>query len=235
MKRESFVFHSDFIDHLPPELQAEWAMYCIEYGLNDNEPQFNDVLHAELWRKLKDRIDTDRDSYNQRVSYNAMYNEYKKQLKAGLIPQGTTFENFKTLKSFKSFKTFEKLENFSNISTESRREYDSDSESEYESESEYDFEFKREGEQSSPARSKKQFKKPTLEEIKAYLTEKGYTFSAEAFYNFYESNGWKVGKNPMKSWKAACTTWQERESKDQNFDSNAAIDYNSPEWKQEDW
>ena len=51
------------------------------------------------------------------------------------------------------------------------------------------------------------FVKPTIDEIKAHILEKGYTFDAEAFYAFYESNGWKVGKNPMKNWKMACTTW----------------------------
>lgn len=55
------------------------------------------------------------------------------------------------------------------------------------------------------------FAKPTLEEIKAYVIDKGYHFDPEAFLAYYESNGWKVGKNPMKSWKDACTTWEKRE------------------------
>lgn len=55
------------------------------------------------------------------------------------------------------------------------------------------------------------FARPTLEEVKAYVIEKGYRFDPEAFFSFYESNGWKVGKNPMKSWKDACTTWEKRE------------------------
>lgn len=55
------------------------------------------------------------------------------------------------------------------------------------------------------------FQKPTLEELKAYIAENRYTFSAEAFMDYYESNGWKVGRNPMKSWQAACRTWQRHE------------------------
>lgn len=53
----------------------------------------------------------------------------------------------------------------------------------------------------------KRFVKPTIEEIRMYCIEKGYTFDPEAFFAFYESNGWKVGRNPMKNWKMACTTW----------------------------
>ena len=55
------------------------------------------------------------------------------------------------------------------------------------------------------------FVKPTLEELKAYIAENRYTFSAEAFMDYYESNGWKVGRNPMKSWQATCRTWQRHE------------------------
>lgn len=38
----------------------------------------------------------------------------------------------------------------------------------------------------------------------------GYKFDAEQFCAFYESKGWKVGNQSMKSWKAACVTWHKR-------------------------
>lgn len=52
-------------------------------------------------------------------------------------------------------------------------------------------------------------KKPTLEELAAYFTEKGNQSSeSEKFYNYFESNGWLVGgKTPMKNWKAAANNW----------------------------
>lgn len=55
------------------------------------------------------------------------------------------------------------------------------------------------------------FTKPTLEEITTYCTEKGYTFDPFIFYNYYESNGWMVGKNHMKNWKSALSNWQKRQ------------------------
>ena len=57
---------------------------------------------------------------------------------------------------------------------------------------------------------KSTFQKPTLDEIKTYLHEKNSSVDPEAFYAFYESNGWKVGNNPMRSWHAAITTWEKR-------------------------
>lgn len=58
------------------------------------------------------------------------------------------------------------------------------------------------------------FTPPSLDDVRSYVNEKGYTFDAEAFYAFYESKGWKVGNSPMKDWKAACATWQRREVKE---------------------
>ena len=52
------------------------------------------------------------------------------------------------------------------------------------------------------------FVKPTFEEVATYVLEKGYHFDAERFHSYYESNGWMVGKNKMKDWKAACKTWE---------------------------
>lgn len=57
---------------------------------------------------------------------------------------------------------------------------------------------------------RERFAPPSVEEVREYIAEKGYRFDAESFVAFYESKGWKVGREPMKSWKAACTTWDKR-------------------------
>lgn len=60
---------------------------------------------------------------------------------------------------------------------------------------------------------RKRFTPPTLEEVKAYIIEKNLNISAEKFVSYYESNGWRVGKNPMKDWKAACRSWNTRDDR----------------------
>ena len=52
------------------------------------------------------------------------------------------------------------------------------------------------------------FVKPTLEEVQAYCAERGKGVDAQKWYDYYSANGWKVGKNPMKDWKAAVRTWE---------------------------
>ena len=60
---------------------------------------------------------------------------------------------------------------------------------------------------------KKSFKKPTIEEIQDYCKERNNSINADAFYDFYESKNWYVGKNKMQNWKAAIRTWEQRDTK----------------------
>jgi hypothetical protein len=53
----------------------------------------------------------------------------------------------------------------------------------------------------------KRFVEPGIEEITEYITAKEYSVDPVKFYAYYTSNGWKVGKNPMKNWKAAIVKW----------------------------
>ena len=56
------------------------------------------------------------------------------------------------------------------------------------------------------------FSPPTLEEVQAYCSEINSNIDPEGFMDFYTSNGWKVGRNPMKDWKATVRRW-DRENK----------------------
>jgi hypothetical protein len=52
------------------------------------------------------------------------------------------------------------------------------------------------------------FQKPTIEQLKEYMSEQGMNDIAENWLNHYEANGWMVGKNKMKDWKASVRTWK---------------------------
>ena len=52
------------------------------------------------------------------------------------------------------------------------------------------------------------FVKPSVDEVKAYCEERNNGIDAEAFIDFYESKGWKIGKDSMKDWKAAVRNWE---------------------------
>jgi hypothetical protein len=60
----------------------------------------------------------------------------------------------------------------------------------------------------TPQSKAKRFTPPTLEEVTAYCIERNNNVDAERFIDYYTSNGWQVGKNKMKDWKAAIRTWE---------------------------
>ena len=60
----------------------------------------------------------------------------------------------------------------------------------------------------STTTKRKRFEKPSISDIKQYCMERNNNVNAEQFYDYYESNGWKVGKNAMKDWKACVRTWE---------------------------
>lgn len=79
---------------------------------------------------------------------------------------------------------------------------------EIEIELEKDIEIEKDSSAKSTTTKRKRFEKPTLSEIKAYCIERNNNVDAQHFFDYYESNGWKVGKNSMKNWQAAVRTWE---------------------------
>ena len=59
------------------------------------------------------------------------------------------------------------------------------------------------------------FKKPTVEDVSLYCQSRNNFVDAEKFFDFYSSNGWRVGKNAMKDWKAAVRTWEKNSTTEQ--------------------
>lgn len=80
-------------------------------------------------------------------------------------------------------------------------------------------------------RRAKKFVKPSIPEVAEYaegfiksrnLRLTGETFRAERFVSWYDANGWKVGKNPMKDWKGAVRTWIFKDYVDDSATATAA-------------
>ena len=59
--------------------------------------------------------------------------------------------------------------------------------------------------------TRKRFSPPTVEQVREYCWERGNTVDPQRFVDYYSSNGWMVGKNKMKDWKAAVRTWEQND------------------------
>lgn len=57
--------------------------------------------------------------------------------------------------------------------------------------------------------TRKRFTPPTVEQVREYCWERGNNVDPQRFVDYYSSNGWMVGKNKMKDWKAAVRTWEQ--------------------------
>jgi hypothetical protein len=78
-----------------------------------------------------------------------------------------------------------------------------------------------------PIKSKpvKRFSKPTIEDILEYGKTLNPQFvRAESWLNYYESNGWKVGRASMKDWKAAVRTWQGKQKEERSNSHKSILD-----------
>ena len=63
----------------------------------------------------------------------------------------------------------------------------------------------------------RKFTPPTVDEVALYCSERHNHVNAGKFVDYYSSNGWKVGKNPMKDWKACVRTWERSEFTEKDY------------------
>lgn len=77
-------------------------------------------------------------------------------------------------------------------------------------------------------KKRKRFAPPTIEEVKTYVNEKGYSIDPERFCDYYIANGWTQGKGkPIVDWKAAVRTWAKN---DFNKNTSQSKTWDTGEW-----
>lgn len=84
----------------------------------------------------------------------------------------------------------------------------------------------------SPQGERKRFAPPTLQEVSAYCRDRQNDVDPQRFIDYYSSNGWKVGKNPMKDWRAAVRTWERNDEgrQDRGFAGNTSSGSPRRDW-----
>lgn len=66
----------------------------------------------------------------------------------------------------------------------------------------------RKEEESERVQTASAFHPPTLSQLEAYCGEMGFQIDGQSFLDYYASNGWMVGQNPMQDWQAAVRRWE---------------------------
>lgn len=81
--------------------------------------------------------------------------------------------------------------------------------------------------------SAKRFVPPTPEDLHLFCLEVGITIDEDRFINYYQSNGWKVGRNAMKDWKATARNWaRQDQKKDSGVKTVVAQDYDQRDYEE---
>lgn len=115
-----------------------------------------------------------------------------------------------------------------NVNDSQDTDIEEDKEKEEDKEEKYEYDGESFRPKSVPQAEKrtKRFTPPTLEEVRSYCAERRNNVDAQRFVDYYTSNGWLVGKNKMKDWKAAVRTW-ERNNTSSNKSSGIAVKQNA--------
>ena len=224
MKKETFLFYADWLNvirDLPSEAQLEVYQAIAEYAIYDNLIELKPLAKV-AFGFIKQTIDRDTQKY---ISISEKRSEAGKRggrpLKNNELKESNEKQK-KQLLSEKSKKSNCPLNDNDNdnvndnISFLEKKKQKSDvAVSDLENEnSESPIEtLQTPKEQSGGGR--KRFVIPTPEEVQAYCDERKNGILGQQFCDFYSSKGWKIGKEPMKDWKAAVRTWEMRR-KDQS-------------------
>ena len=212
MERESFVFYRSFyegIKELPRDIQGEVLTAIMEYGLNgvttENQKQITKAMFALIKPQLdanNQRFENGKKGGRPKASCNQTETKTKpKQNRNKTKHEPNVNDNVNVNDNDISF--LEKKKQKSDVVVSDLENENSESPLET---------LQTPKEQSG---GRKRFTIPTPEEVQAYCNERKNGILGQQFCDFYSSKGWKIGKEPMKDWKAAVRTWEIRR-KDQS-------------------
>ena len=219
MERESFVFYSSFLKAIRAikkrDIQAELALAIIEYGITGETTECGEVVSVAM-ELIKPQIEANNKKYingMKGAEYGVKGGRPKKEKpqenpketpkKPQENPTETPNVNDNVNVNDNNI-SFLKKETKSDVAVSDLENENSESPLET---------LQTPKEQSGGGRKK--FAIPTPEEVQAYCDERKNGISGQQFCDFYSAKGWKIGKEPMKDWKAAVRTWEMRR-KDQS-------------------
>lgn len=195
---ESFVFYASYheaIQCLPEDIQLEAYKSICEYAITGIEPEGCNPIVRAIFKMAKPTV---KSSLARRENG-----------KLGGAPKGnqnarktTKVEEENNLKNNQNnHRLISKQPNVNvNVNVNEDVNVDENVNSEKESE-------KEKVADATNTQKQKVFKKPSLEEIKSFCDENNLSLNVQDFFDYYTSNGWMVGKNHMKDWKAALRRW----------------------------
>lgn len=202
------------LNRLTDAEQAQLFRGILDYGESGIDPGFENRLGL-VWDFVKPMIDRDADRYKEIQEKRAMAGSRGGQMKASKSKQNETNQANASLAS----DDVAKESNDSKIKQIKPSTTTTTSTTTATTTTTLDCI----GAESCPTTTRQRFTPPSVEDVRVYAIEKGLSINPEAFVDYYTANGWKVGKNSMRDWKAAVRTWT-RKDKENGRTSNCNRD-----------
>ena len=243
MERESFVFYRSFyegIKELPRDIQGEVLTAIMEYGLNGVTTENQKPITKAMFALIKPQLDANNQRFENgkrggrpKADCNQTETETKPKQnrnKTKLKPNHNQTETKPEPNVNDNVNVNDNDISFLKKETKSACEKKIDS---TENENSFVEDLGKTSPQVAPApppdsedskKTKKRFVPPTPKEVQDYCNERGNGISGTEFCDFYTSKGWKVGREPMKDWKAAVRTWEAKRKNNTQTNQTITID-----------
>ena len=199
-RQKSFVLYGDQREHinlLSDEEAGQLFKAVYNYALTHEKPEFGNRCVAMAFSFISLQMDRDAEKYIEVCEHRRTAG------KKGGAPLG----NKNAAKSDKTTNCLKKQPK----RPDNENDNNNDNENDTDNDNESDNEINACGSPAPAECADKCFAVPSAEEINAYCRETGKPIDAQGFISYYNSNGWKVGQNPMRDWKAAVIRWRKRD------------------------
>lgn len=196
------------------EEKGQLLQASLDYAAIGTIPHFDDRGMRTLWNDMKEKIDRDQEKYAKKI-IDTRYGAYKKNCEDKHIEPLSKEEWLLTIKADQESSD----EDDAHARTSMQEHAGADLENGVHancigigSGSESLEEGLSKSEEIEGISNTGGFIPPSLEEVEAYIKEKGYSINPEYFWNYYSSIGWEVDGEPLTKWKMECWRWQKSEN-----------------------
>lgn len=206
MARPGLLLYFDLVpalEKLPPASVGELLLAALHYAREGTEPTFEETALEFAWAFLRPSIDRDGEAYESKRQRGDWLVYCRGCKKDGAEP--LSFEDWKQRSVNDTLRRVDATlpTTTTTTTTTSTTTTDIDRVAD-----------------KPPTHPK--FTPPTVEEVAAYVQERGSRVEPQVFVDYYASKGWMIGKTPMKDWKAACRNaekwdrWQKQTERGKN-------------------
>jgi len=204
--KKSIVFYSNWgelIANLPTEAAGELIKMICAYSFEDKVIDVDNPMISAMFSMIKTKLDEDADAYKEVL---------KKRSEAGKKGMSARWSKDDAITSDNTVITNVTSDNtvIKNITPITDTDTVTDTVTDNDTDTVNDNDNGT-GKDKRESVHRKRFTPPSLEEVSAYCIERGNQVDAQTFIDFYESKGWKVGREPMKDWRACIRTWERRD------------------------